>query len=89
MVGHEQFNRWCYGALAELFTLYSDRTRSFNQWQSVLYPNFKIKEGITFDFLSQYASDGVNHSRLSVTQWKSSIASTSCGGSEFFFVSVS
>ena len=32
-VGHEQFCRWCDGelVLAELFTLYSDRTRSFNQ----------------------------------------------------------
>lgn len=39
-------------AFAQLRVLYSDRTRSFNQWQSVLYPNFKIKEGITFDFLS-------------------------------------
>ena len=43
-VGHEQFCGWCDGelVLAELFTLYSDRTRSFNQWHRALDPNFII-----------------------------------------------
>ena len=29
-------------ALAQLYVLYSDRARSFNPWQRVLYPNLNI-----------------------------------------------
>ena len=31
-------------ALAQLYALYSDRARSFNQWQRTLYPKFKHSE---------------------------------------------
>ena len=39
-----QFGRWWDGvtALAQLYALYSDRARFFNQWQRALYPNLTI-----------------------------------------------
>ena len=40
-----EFGRWRDGvsALAELYALYPDRARYFNQWQRALYPKFIIK----------------------------------------------